>query len=445
MSAPMLERLSTARNRELVNLLFLAVLTVCGFTAVLVARSGAISSTSLIDAAAFLALFAIAHIALRWRLPQADPYLLPLVGILAALGLCEIYRIRPALARDQALWIAIGVAAFVAILVLLPDFRVLERYRYLCGAVALGLLAITIGYSYATHTVINGARVWIRAGGLSFQPAELAKIFLVLFLAGYLRERRELLAQTPTRILGIGLPPLRQLAPLLGMLGAALVLLVAMNDFGTSLLFFGVFVALVYVATGRVAYAVIGLGAFAAGSVIAYQIAPQVAERVTIWLDPWKTPHTTGYQLVQSLYTVANGGLFGAGLGRGYILTGGGAPVIPEVQTDFIYSAIAGELGLAGAAALLLCYVLIAYRGFKIASRAGDGFSKLVATGLTLTLSLQAFLIIGGVVRVVPLTGITLPFVSYGGSSIVSNFVLLALLLSVSDRASRQASLGGRW
>ena len=443
--ALMLARLATARNRELVNLSFLAVLTVAGFTAVLVARSGEVSSTSLVYAGLFLALFLVAHIALRMRLPQADPYLLPLVGILASVGLCEIYRIRPALARDQALWIAIGVAVFVAVLVLLPDFRVLERYRYLCGALALGLLAFTILSSYATGTVINGARVWIRVGGLSFQPAELAKVLLVLFLAGYLRERRELLAQTPTRVLGIGLPPLRQLAPLLAMLGAALLLLVAMNDFGTSLLFFGVFVALVYVATGRVAYAVIGLAAFAGGSALAYQVAPQVAERVSIWLDPWKTSRSSGYQIVQSLYTVADGGLFGSGLGRGYILTGGGRPVIPEVQTDFIYSAIAGELGLAGAAALLLCYILIAYRGFKIASRAGDGFSKLVATGLTLTLSLQAFLIVGGVVRVVPLTGITLPFVSYGGSSIVSNFLLLALLLAVSDRASRQASAGGRW
>jgi cell division protein FtsW (lipid II flippase) len=440
-----LARLATARNRELVNLIFLAVLTVAGFTAVLVARSGEISSTSLVYAGLFLALFLVAHVALRMRLPQADPYLLPLVGILASLGLCEIYRIRPALARDQALWIAIGVLVFVAVLVLLPDFRVLERYRYLCGALAVGLLALTILSSYATGTVINGARVWIRVGGLSFQPAELAKVLLVLFLAGYLRERRELLAQTPTRVLGIGLPPLRQLAPLLGMLGAALLLLVAMNDFGTSLLFFGVFVALVYVATGRIAYAVIGLGAFAGGAAVAYRIAPQVAERVSIWLDPWKTSRTSGYQIVQSLYTVADGGLFGSGLGRGYILTGAGRPVIPEVQTDFIYSAIAGELGLAGAAALLLCYVLIAYRGFKIASRAGDGFSKLVATGLTLTLSLQAFLIVGGVVRVVPLTGITLPFVSYGGSSIVSNFLLLALLLAVSDRASRQAAAGGRW
>ena len=207
-------------------------------------------------------------------------------------------------------------------LVLLPDFRVLERYRYLCGALALALLAFTILSSYATGTVINGARVWIRVGGLSFQPAELAKVLLVLFLAGYLRERRELLAQTPTRVLGIGLPPLRQLAPLLAMLGAALLLLVAMNDFGTSLLFFGVFVALVYVATGRVAYAAIGLAAFAGGSALAYQVAPQVAERVSIWLDPWKTSRSSGYQIVQSLYTVADGGLFGSGLGRGYILTG---------------------------------------------------------------------------------------------------------------------------
>jgi cell division protein FtsW (lipid II flippase) len=335
-------------------------------------------------------------------------------------------------------WLLIGVAVFVAVIVLLPDPRVLESYRYLLGLTAVGLLVLTVAFSYATHTVINGARLWIRVGGLQIQPAEFAKIALVLFLAGYLREKRELLALTSRRVLGLGLPRFKHLGPLLAMWGAALLVLVVMNDFGTSLLFYGIFLAMVYVATGRTAYVVIGLLAFAAGSVVAYEVAPQVGERISIWLDPWKTPQHQGYQIIQSIYTIADGGIFGTGLGRGYILTSGGHAVIPAVQTDFIYSAIASEVGLAGAAALVLLFLLFTYRGLKIASLAGDGFSKLLAAGLTTVVALQAFLIIGGVVRLIPLTGITLPFVSYGGSSIVSNFLLLALLLAVSDRNERQ-------
>ena len=438
----MLAALRTPRNREVVGLAFVAVLTAAGFTSVLVARSNAISSRSLLYAGLFLALFTCAHIALRLRLPDADPYLLPLVGLLSAVGLTEIYRINPSLARDQGIWMLVGVVVFIVVLILLPDPRVLESYRYLLGLLAVALLAVTVLFSYATHTVINGARLWIRVGGLQIQPAEFAKIALVLFLAGYLREKRELLALTSRRVLGLGLPRFKHLGPLLAMWGAALLVLVVMNDFGTSLLFYGIFLAMVYVATGRTAYAVIGLIAFAAGSVVAYQVAPQVGERISIWLDPWKTPQQQGYQIVQSIYTIADGGIFGTGLGRGYILTSGGHAVIPAVQTDFIYSAIASEVGLAGAAALVLLFLLFTYRGLKIASRAGDGFSKLLAAGLTTVVALQAFLIIGGVVRLIPLTGITLPFVSYGGSSIVSNFLLLALLLAVSDRNERQARIG---
>jgi cell division protein FtsW (lipid II flippase) len=430
-------RLRTARNRELSNLLIVGLLVVAGFTSVLVARSGAVSRASLLSAAAFVALFLVAHVALRLRLPHADPYLLPIAALLAAIGLTEIYRLDPTLARDQALWIAIGIVAFVAVVSLLGDYRRLEAYRYLLGLAALGLLALTIATSYATGTVINGARLWIRVGGYEIQPAEFAKLCLVLFLAGYLREKRELLAGTSWRMLGLRLPSARHFGPLLAMWGAAVALLVLMNDFGTSLLFFGVFLAMVYVATGRASYAAVGLAAFAAASYLSYRAVPHVAERVDVWLDPWRTARSTGYQLVQSVYAIADGGIFGSGLGHGVLLFENGSAIIPDVQTDFIYSAIASELGLAGAAGLVLLYLLFVYRGLKIATLAGDGFSKLLAAGLTIVFGLQAFLIIGGVVRLVPLTGITLPFVSYGGSSIVSNFILLALLLAVSDRVQR--------
>jgi cell division protein FtsW (lipid II flippase) len=437
----MLARLHSPRNRELGSLVLVALLTAAGFTSVLVARSGAISTESLVYAGAFIGLFLVAHVAVRMLIPAADPSLLPIVALLAAIGLTEIYRISPALARDQAMWMAIGVTAFIVLLVVVRDYRVLERYRYVLGFVTVGLLAMTILFSYATGTVINGARLWIRVGGLQIQPAEIAKLTLVLFLAGYLREKRELLAQSSWRVLGLRLPPLKHLGPLLVMWGAAIGLLILMNDFGTSLLFFGIFLAMLYTATGRAAYSVVGLVSFCIAAYVAYHAVPHVGERVHIWLNPWKDASGAGYQIVQSIYAVADGGIFGTGLGKGVILYNDSTrSIIPAVQTDFIYSAIASELGLAGAAGLMLLFLLFTYRGFKIASVAGDGFSKLVAAGLTIAFALQAFLIVGGVIRLIPLTGITLPFVSYGGSSILANFLLLALLLAISDHVNRGAA-----
>jgi cell division protein FtsW (lipid II flippase) len=270
-------------------------------------------------------------------------------------------------------------------------------------------LAATIISSYATGTVVNGARVWIRVGGLSFQPGEFAKLGLVLFMAAYLREKRELLASRERRVLGFGLPQFKHLSPLALMVGGALVLLVLMNDFGTSLLFFGVFTAMLYLATSRVIYVVGGLIVFALGAYLSYRLVPHVAERVDIWLHPWHDVYGRGYQSVQALYAIADGGAFGTGLGRGYLLTNRGQPVVPAIQTDFIYAAIANETGLAGVGALLLVYLLVIERGLKTASLAGDGFSKLLAAGLTIALGLQVFLIVGGIVRAAPLTGITLP------------------------------------
>jgi cell division protein FtsW (lipid II flippase) len=421
----------SARGRELVNLLAVSALTAVGFLAVYTARQNDISSTSLVYAGIFLVLYGVAHLGVRAGLPYADPWLLPLAALLSALGLIEIYRLDPILARDQSVWIVAGLAGFLLAIFVLRDHRRLEGYAYLLALAAVGLLLVTM----VVGTTINGAKLWIRVAGVQVQPAEFAKLLLVASLASYLEERREVLALAAHRVLGVGIPAPRHLGPLVVMAGAALGVLAVMNDLGTALLLFGIFLAMLWVATGRHAYTVLGLGLFLAGSFAVYATTPHVRERFDIWLDPWRTPHTSGYQIIQSIEAIADGGVFGTGLGKSFQLVGG-SPIIPAAQTDGIYAVWANEVGLAGAAALLLLYLLFAYRGFKIAAVAPDGFSKLLAVGLTFAFTLQAFLIVGGVVRVIPLTGITLPFVSYGGSSIVSNFLLLALLLMVSNRAN---------
>ena len=273
---------------------------------------------------------------------------------------------------------------------------------------------------------INGARLWVKIGPLQFQPGELAKIALIVFLAGYLREKREVLAQGR----------LKDFGPLLVIWGAAMLVLVETNDLGSALLFFGIFLGMLYVATGRALYVAIGLGLFVAGAAAAYKAIPRVGDRVDCWLHPWDDVHGLCYQTVQGTYSIANGNYWGTGLGRGTFTTTSGAQLIPYTKTDFIYSALAQELGLIGAAGILLVYMVFVLRGFRTAVVAQDGFSKLLAAGLTFAFALQTFIIVGGLLRVIPLTGITLPFVSYGGSSVVANFVLVAGLLLVSNRAN---------
>jgi cell division protein FtsW (lipid II flippase) len=273
---------------------------------------------------------------------------------------------------------------------------------------------------------INGARLWVKLGPLQFQPGELAKIALIVFLAGYLREKREVLAQGR----------LKDFGPLLVIWGAAMLVLVETNDLGSALLYFGIFLAMLYIATARVAYVALGAGLFIGGAAVAYQSIGRVQERVDCWLHPWDDVHGACYQTVQGTYAIGNGGFGGTGLGRGTFTTTGGSNLIPYVNTDFIYAALAQELGLIGAAAVLLLYMVFALRGFRISMLAEDGFSKLLAAGLTFAFALQAFINVGGLLRVAPLTGITLPFVSYGGSSVVANFILLAGLLLVSNRAN---------
>jgi cell division protein FtsW (lipid II flippase) len=348
-----------------------------------------------------------------------------MAGLLTAIGVTEIYRLHAADAFRQGLWIVVALAAMAGTLFALHrDYRRLESYKYLFGLGAIALLILpalpVIGSS------INGARLWIHFGSLQFQPGELAKIFLIVFLAGYLREKREVLAQGR----------LKDFGPLLVIWGGAMLVLVETNDLGSALLYFGIFLAMLYVATGRLLYVLIGAALFVGGSAAAYTAIPHVRERVQIWLNPWPHLHTSGYQLIQSLYSIGHGGYGGSGLGKGTFTTTAGTNLIPSANTDFIYSALAQELGLIGVSALLLVFMLFIARGMKIAMLADDGFSKLLAAGLTFSFALQTFIIVGGILRLIPLTGITLPFVSYGGSSVVANFILLAGLLLVSNRAN---------
>jgi cell division protein FtsW (lipid II flippase) len=375
----------------------------------------------------------------RATVPNADPYLLPMAGLLTAVGVTEIYRLGPDDAFKQGLWIVIGVALFaLALFRLRRDYRVLEQVKYIFGVLSIVLLFLP--RVPGLGTTVNGARLWVHVGTFTFQPGELAKICLIVFLAAYLREKREVLAQARAKDVG----------PLLVIWGGTMLVLASSNDLGSGLLYFGIFLAMLYIATARMSFVVGGMALFAVGSVVAFEKIPHVHERVTIWLHPWTTqkvfcPSTGGlslrqdcqsYQLVKSLYSIGNGGFGGAGLGKGTFSTSDGHPLIPFVNSDFIYSALAQELGLVGVAALLLVFMLFVARGMKIALQADDGFSKLLAAGLTFGFAFQTFIIVGGVLRVIPLTGITLPFVSYGGSSVVANFVLLAGLLLVSDRAN---------
>jgi cell division protein FtsW (lipid II flippase) len=423
------------------------LLTAIGFASVYIARSepSELDATSLTYAGIFMALYLLAHLVARYTVPLADPVVLPLAALLSAIGVTTIYRLEPDNAFRQSLWIVIGVALFAGTLLLLRrDFRVLESYKYLFGISSIALLMLPalpgIGQT------INGARLWVKVGSFQFQPGELAKIFLIVFLAGYLRDKREVLAQGR----------LKDFGPLLLIWGAAMAVLVQTNDLGSGLLLFGIFLAMLYVATGRALYAAGGLALFVAGAAVVYHYVGRVQDRVTIWLQPWTEEPVfcaqTGelalrqdcgsFQLVKSLYSIGNGGFGGTGWGNGTFTTTAGDPLFPFQNTDFIYSAIAQELGLVGAAGLLLVFMVFVARGFRIALAADDGFSKLLAAGLTFGFALQTFIIVGGVLRVIPLTGITLPFVSYGGSSVVTNFVLLALLLLISDRANSQLLRG---
>jgi cell division protein FtsW (lipid II flippase) len=429
----------TARNRELFGLVVAGVISGIALATVTISRDAEVAPSAITYGALFMGLYLAAHVVVRRTVPYADPALLPLTAVLTGFGVTLNYRLDADDGGRQAVWVVVGAAVLAATLTALRhDYRVLESYRYLFGVAAVVLLLLPSVPGLGER--VNGVRLWVDLGPLQFQPGELAKIFLIIFLAGYLREKREVLAQGR----------LKDFGPLLAIWGAAMLVIVQTNDLGSALLNFGIFLAMLYVATGKALYVGAGLALFVGGSFLLYNAIDRVHERVTIWLHPWTDERVfcalngelelrqdcASYQLVRSLYSIANGGFGGTGLGEGIFRSPDGAELIPALGTDFIYSAVGQELGLVGAAALLLLYMVLVVRGMRIALRAEDGFSKLLAAGLTFGLALQTFVIVGGILRIVPLTGITLPFVSYGGTSIVANFLLVAGLLLVSNRAN---------
>jgi cell division protein FtsW (lipid II flippase) len=382
-----------------------------------------------------------AHAAVRYAAPNADPLLLPLTILLNGIGLVFVRRIDlvrgSELGTAQTMWTLVSIAALCATILFIRRVEPLSRYQYTFGLATLVLLLLPM-VPGLTAGIINGAQLWIRIGPMTFQPGELAKITLVLFLAGYLERKRALLSVATQRVGPLLLPAARHLAPLLLATGMALVIMAGLRDLGSALLFFGAFVAMLYIATGRLAYPALGAVTFAVGSFIVYHLFGHVRVRIRIWLDPWERVSDEGYQIAQSLFALGTGGLSGTGLGFGR------PQDIPFSETDAIFSVIGEELGLLGATALLLAFVLLVARGFKIAVTARDEFSTLLAVGLTVIVGLQTFIIIGGLTRLVPLTGITLPFVSYGGSSLLANYVIIALLLRISHE-SRGAASGPRF
>jgi cell division protein FtsW (lipid II flippase) len=432
----------SARNRELLGLVPASLLVTAGFAGVFIQRSNVLSNVSLTYGAIFLGLCLVAHVVIRMTLPDADPYLFPLVAALACFGIVVVYRIDPAEARRQAEWFVIGLILFVGTIIAFRDYRKLERYRYTIVAASLLILALPRVPGIGQYA--NGAYLAIKVPGLGgFQPEEFAKIGLVIFLASYLRDTRQLLVTGGRRILGITIPPIKHFGPILVIWGVAMGIMVLLSDMGSSLMLYGGLLAMLYVATGRVSFVVVGLLAFALGSWYLGTHIPHVHARVEDWLHPFDPRlYNAGlgsFQIANGIFAQAAGGMFGQGFGQA-VLTFPGTHyhLIPAPETDMIYAVITSELGLFGAAALLVVYLLFIARGFKAAVLARDSFSTLLATGLTAMIAIQVFVIVGGVTRVIPLTGVTLPYVSYGGSSIVANFVLLALVLLVSDRARKR-------
>ncbi len=450
-----LGRMLSPRNRELLGLVPSALLVTAGFTAIFIqaqrnAPGGTTnltlnhaSSVSLTYGALFLGLCLAAHLVIRYALPNADPYMFPLVAVLASVGIVMVYRIEPTLARQQAQWMVLGLVLFAATILALRKrgVSVLERYRYTIALI--GIVMTVLPRLPGIGEQVNGAYLDIHLGSVSFQPAELAKVAIVIFLASYLRDNRQILVTAGRRVLGLTIPPMKQFGPMLIVWGAAMATLLLTRELGTSLMFYGAFLALLYVATGRLSFPLIGLILFALGAWYLSAHVSHVHARVLAWEHPFNETlynkiEGGSYQLAQSLFAQADGGLLGTGFDRSLLRLGPhGASILPVPESDMIYAVIVNELGLVGAAALLAVYLLFIARGLKTAVLARDSFSKLLATGLSFIVALQVFVIVGGVTRVIPLTGVTLPFVAYGGSSVVMNFVLVALLLVISDRARR--------
>jgi len=437
--------LPNRRNAELTLLGFAAVITTVALLIVEANQDRGLQLDILEFSLGFVAMFAVAHVVVRRYAPYADPLLLPVVALINGLGLVMIHRLdlssrsRPdALisggnANQQMLWTLLGVVVFAAVIIAVHDHRMLARYSYVCGLSGLVLLAIP---AILPDSVAEqyGAKIWIRLPGFSIQPAEFAKILLIVFFASVLVTKRSLFTSAGKHVLGMDLPRPRDLAPLLVAWVGSIGVMVFEKDLGASLLLYATFLVLLYVATEKLSWVVIGLSLFALGSVVAYQLFHHVRVRVQNWLDPFADPDGAGYQMVQSLFSFATGGVFGTGLGNGQPTT------VPDASTDFIIAAVGEELGLVGLAAVLMLYTIVVIRGLRTAIAVRDSFGKLLAAGLSAALALQLFIVVGGVTKLIPQTGLTTPWMSYGGSSLLSNFVLLALLIRISHIARRPIS-----
>jgi cell division protein FtsW (lipid II flippase) len=414
-----------ARRRTELGLIILAVVLTGGLYALAgLGRAGNLPANIGPFLVIIFALLLIAHLAMRRLAPNADPVLLPTAGLLNGIGYVFIARLSSHEARLQAVWTAIGIACFVATLALVRRARDLERYRYSFAFAGIALLLLPLAPGIGEN--INGARLWIHLGSLNFQPGEIAKLALAIFFASVMVERADLLSQGTKRVGRFLVLDPRYLAPILVAWGLSLVIFLAENDLGSSFLFFALFIGMLFVATGRFYYLGLGAGLFGLGSLFALKVVGHAKSRVDAWLNPWPHASTSGYQIIQGWFAIGAGGLFGEGPGQS------NASHIPEASTDLIFAVIADELGLVGAAALLIGYLLMVGTGLRVAVRCDRQFEKLLATGLSLVVGVQAFVIVGGVTRLIPLTGITLPFVSYGGSSLIANYILLALLLRIS-------------
>ena len=433
------------RGAELALLTFAVLLVISAAAIVDSTLNDRVGSDVVSYGVGFTLIYAVAHVAVRWLAPYADPVILPSVALLNGLGLVLIRRLDLAAAENarqngftvprgdagvQVVWTCIGLALFVTVLVVIRDHRALSRYAYTLAAAGLAFLALP-ALLPAQLSEVNGAKIWIKVAGFSIQPGEFAKLALIVFFASYLVSKRDVLSLASRRVAGIDLPRGRDLGPVLVAWMMSILVLVGEKDLGTSMLFFGIFVVMIYIATERTSWLLIGIGLFVFGCFIAYHLFAHVQERVAIWLHPFKYRADQGYQIVQSLFGLGTGGLFGTGLG------GGRPETVPFAKTDFIVATIGEELGLFGLVAILVVYAVIVVRGFRAAVTVRDSFGKMLASGLAFTLALQVFIVVGGVTKLIPLTGLTTPFLSYGGSSLVANFALIALLLRISDAARR--------
>jgi cell division protein FtsW (lipid II flippase) len=425
------------RNLELVLLLIACGIVAFAIVLVQLGALGHVDSTIVTISAGLAVLVLAMHLVMRVVAPQADPLILPIITLLNGIGIAEIYRIDiqrglsgwDSLGIKQIVWTGVAIAIAIAVVIIVRNHRVLQRYRYI--AMFTGIVLLLLPMLPLIGRNIKGARVWIGIGAFSFQPGELAKVALAIFFAGYLVTARDSLSMVGRKVLGLTLPRARDLGPILVVFAASMLVLIFQRDLGTSLLYFGLFLVMIYVATGRISWIIIGLLMFAGGAIVAYKALNYVADRIHTWLNAFSNTNYYAqggsFQVVQGIFGLAHGGIVGTGLGLG------DPKKTPLSQSDFIFSSLGEELGLIGVFAILALYLLFVSRGLRIGFAGQDDFGRLLGVGLSFVIALQVFIVIGGVTRVIPLTGLTTPFMAAGGSSLVANWIIAALLLRLSD------------